>query len=461
MAKTNPDIQWAIRKLEAKRKGYELYRDYYDGLHVLGFATEKFYNTFGYLFTTLAENLCLVVVNSVRDRLKLTSFTGGSQKDRKALTQIWEDNKLHLRAGRIHLSTLKLGDSYLIVWDNPQANRAQPTIYPNDAFHVCVRYDTETPGLITVAAKRWRMTDGRTRLNLYYADRIESYVAGSKGQNVYDQTSQVLTNEAALAGTGSFRVFTEDNGGGIVRNPYGVVPVFHFANDADIGEDGRSELKDVIPLQDALNKEIADMLVASEFTAMRQRWATGLEIPVDPETGKPDFSFFKDRLWTVADKEVKFGEFEGADLQNFIVVQDKFVEKIARVTGTPINYFIASGGTPPSGESLKTMDARLSAKVYDRQVNFGNTWEAAMNLALLIAGRAGVKVTANFENTEPRDYGQAIDQAVIKKEKLGFDIKQAVKELGYTDKEIAAFVSAPAPPVVPPTKPNGGGQVIG
>ena len=52
----------------------------------------------------------------------------------------------------------------------------------------------------------------------------------------------------------------------------------------------------VMSNQDAINKYRADALVASEFAAFRQRWAIGIDIPVDPETGRP--SSPSSRPWT-------------------------------------------------------------------------------------------------------------------------------------------------------------------
>ncbi len=54
-------------------------------------------------------------------------------------------------------------------------------------------------------------------------------------------------------------------------NPYGVVLVFHFANNAIIGQPGRSELEAAIPVQDGLNKSVLDISLAMEFTRHRQR----------------------------------------------------------------------------------------------------------------------------------------------------------------------------------------------
>src|SRR5213078_183591 len=98
------------------------------------------------------------------------------------------------------------------------------------------------------------------RINLFCADRIEKYISRSK-------------SEGSVPDAGEFTPL-----GDAVANPYGIVPVFHFANNADIGKPGRSELEAAIPIQDGLNKAVLDMLVAMEFTAFRQRWAAGIEI---------------------------------------------------------------------------------------------------------------------------------------------------------------------------------------
>ena len=81
------------------------------------------------------------------------------------------------------------------------------------------------------------------------------------------------------------------------------MPVFHFANNADVGCHGLSELAAAIPIQDGLNKSILDMLVAMEFSAFRQRWVAGIEVDNDPDTGeaKQPFKSGVDQLWVSSD----------------------------------------------------------------------------------------------------------------------------------------------------------------
>ncbi|MBK8303913.1 MAG: hypothetical protein IPK98_11120 [Chloracidobacterium sp.] len=49
----------------------------------------------------------------------------------------------------------------------------------------------------------------------------------------------------------------------------------------------------------------------------------------------------------------KVGDFEAAQLEQFLKVKDGFRVDIASVTGTPLHYLCKMTGGFPSGESLK------------------------------------------------------------------------------------------------------------
>ena len=91
------------------------------------------------------------------------------------------------------------------------------------------------------------------------------------------------------------------------------MPVFHFANNADLAEFGRSELEPAMPVQDGLNKSVLDMLVAMEFAAYRQRWAAGIEMTIDAD-GNPaaPFKAGVDHVWIAENPGARFGDFDGA-----------------------------------------------------------------------------------------------------------------------------------------------------
>ena len=445
----NQDIEQAIASLRANASRYAKPTRYYNGDHDLAFATEKFQNTFGTLFREFALNLCPVICDAVRDKLRVTGFSvdsvdgvssptvreGSSMlsgDQRRALTdvratdtearRIWHRNRMGTRAGEIHKEALKCGDAYMFVWPNAAG---EAVLYPNPAIGVTVREDDDSLGRILWAAKTWASADKHIRLNLYYPDRIEKYVSltGSEG------TLLDANDFAPLPGTHNF-------GPAIIPNPYGVVPVFHFANNADLGRMGRSELEAAIPVQDGLNKSVLDMLVAMEYSAFRQRWVAGIEFELDSE-GKaiPPFKSGVDTLWMSSNKDATFGDFEAAELDQFLKVKDSFRIDMASVTGTPLHYFLPSTGSFPSGESIKKAETRFLAKVRDRQGSFGQVWADVMAFALLVEGARDAQLITEWEDPAPIEEREFLENILLKKQ-IGLPVEQALIEAGYGEADV-------------------------
>lgn len=419
-------INKALREMAARAEGYRRARAYYSGSHQLAFATEKFKNAFGELFNKFADNLMPPVVDAVRDSLVVTGFRveAGSEGLSDEAWRLWQQARMGRRAGEVHKEALRSGDAYLIVWPDAEGH---VRFNPNKAHLCTVNYDEETGERVESAVKLWKHADNFYRLNLYLPDRIEKYVT---------QRSHPNGQPAA------FRNFARFEVGGEVwplENPYGAVPVFHFANNADLGESGTSELKDVMPLQDALNKSVLDKMVAMEFTAFTQRYAIGLEVDTHPLTGKPIVPFEGLERWiTVGSENVKFGQFDGASLEQFLRVQNEFRMEIARVSGTPLHYFFLQTGQVPSGEALKNIEKRFLKKVQDRQTSFGQVWEDALALALRMSGPAhaeAARLFVEWEDPAPASVKERLDALLVKKE-LGASTTQLLIEAGYGLKDI-------------------------
>ncbi len=430
---------------------YKRYSDYYNGWHRLVFATEKFRNAFGLLFREFADNLCPTVVGALSDRLNLTGFEveeaddkGGDKIPKKgigtpkpplsaesdALQTLVKDLSEHSRldrlANEVHAEALTCGDAFIVVWPDKEG---VPRLYPQRAQNFTVCYDEEDPTVILWAAKAWKLHSGKFRLTVYLPDSTLKFITREKTDGLPEKPDK-------------FEPFTPKDGTGpIVPNPYGKVPVFHFANDGCLGRNGRSELKDVLPLQDALNKSVLDMMVAMEFVALPQRWATGIELSINPQSGQPDQPFEPgvDRFWSVPNKDVKFGQYEGADLTGFMKAQDAFRVEVCRVSGTPLHYVSLQTGNPPSGEALEALEARLIKKAQDRHVAFGDTWEDVMQFACLVAGSANADLCAQWKDAAPRSEKEH-SEALVNKQTLGVPQKQLWREMDYSDDQIEQFL---------------------
>ena len=422
------DIKKALEQLKENVTKYDKTIRYYAGDHDLAFATDKFKNAFGSLFREFALNLCPAVCDAVRDKLKISNFQieEGNDALPKEAWKIWQQNRMGVRSGEVHKEAVKNGDAYVIVWVNPN-NDKQVTIYPQKSSNCTVFYDEETPGKILWAAKIWQTTDKKSRLNLYYPDRIERYISAQKTANGLPEANALIP---------------VPDGEPVITNPYGIVPVFHFANNSDIGSFGDSELKSAMPVQDALNKSVLDMLVAMEFASYRQRWASGIEIDYD-DNGKPipPFTAGIERLWLTENPEAKFGDFEAANLEQFLKVKADFRMDMACVTGTPLYYFMLTSGDAPSGESLKKAETRFINKVQDRQESFGQVWEDVISFALLIEGKKDVRLFADWEDAAPISETEKLNNIVIKKE-IGISDEQALIEAGYGEADIAKMLEA-------------------
>ena len=427
----NRDIEQAIDRFRRRASRYAKSERYYRGDHDLAFATEKFENAFGSLFRAFALNLCPAVCDAVKDKLRVTGFgindagreiepqrRGDAEKPHDTPGIIWHRNRMGIRAGEVHKEALKNGDAYLIVWPNESG---EAVMYPNRAATCEVFYDEEQPGRILWAAKYWQGADKRIRMNLFYPDRIEKYVSREAGETMYCNPENFIEFVSgdwdAASGVGDKSVPAP------IENPYGIVPVFHFANNSDIGRPGVSELEPAIPVQDGLNKSVLDMLVAMEYSAYRQRWVAGIELETDKATGELTTSFKSgvDRIWTSENPQARFGDFDSADLEQFLKVNDGFRLDIASVTGTPLHYLQPQTLAMPSGESQRRAETRFIAKVRDRQGSFGQVWSDAMEFALKIEGIDSARLVTQWEDPAAFSEQERLENLLLEK-KIGVPV---------------------------------------
>lgn len=444
-------IGWALKRLAARQKDYKIYKDYYDGDHRLVFATSEYRQAFKTLLEGLRANLCPSVVWALTDRLEVTGFAPHRNDTNTAAADaawsLWQDNNLSDLENRLHDTAVAQGDAYLLVWPD---DTGLPRFYLHDGLEVCHEHDHEKPEIITRAAKLWKEADSkRWRLNLYYPDRIEKYRTRD-------------ANPANLQAN-SFETYEVPGEAWPVDNPYNMVPIFHFPFMPDSHDHGRSELADVIPLQDALNKQLCDLVVASEFGAYFQRWAVGLEGEED-EQGNPKplpFQAGIDRILTIPNPDAKFGQFTATDLANYTTTIDAWCSLIARIKGIPLHYFHMVGDFP-SGESQKTAESRVVKRVEKTQRTFGASWAQALSFAVQVRppgddveGRpqalTNVHITTVWENPATRVEAEEIELIATKREKLQISQAQAWREAGYSEEEIAAMQreNAAPPPQLP------------
>lgn len=427
----NETVRALYEQLVAKQVEYDVIDRYWRGDHPLQFATEKFNNAFGWLFRALSNNYCPRVCQALSDYLQLSKLTSSDEALDGKLGSFWEQGRLDFQSGRIHTDAFRYGDAYAIF--APDAQGAL-RLYKQSSRNVRVMYDDEEPDRVRVAIKAWQRADRFCRLNVYVPGRVLRFVTRSR------------TAQGAPAKIGGFVPFDGDGGPEQVTRE-GQIPVFHWPNEPGDDGNGTSELDGIVPSQDWLNKSLCDMLVAMEYQAFKQRWATGIEVDMDKD-GKaiPPAVSAIDRLLFSGNPEAKFGEFGALDLKQFLEVSEAARVEIARVSRIPLHH-LAMTMNFPSGEALKTADIPLTAKKRDRQICWGNAWEGvgAYYVGINPQQMTENQIEAEWEDVSPRsdlEHAQAdlaeANAAMVKKN-LGVSAKQVLSELGYTDEEIAQF----------------------
>lgn len=432
-------------QLDNRQAAIRQYRAYYAGEQQLALSSRKFREAFGTTYARFADNFVALVVQAVEERLTVQGFRWNDDYGARKAWNYWQGNDLDAQAQKAHRDALITGVSPVIV--GPPAEPGDgPVIRVQKPEEVCVGY-ADDPLERACALKRFRALDGTMLATLYYPDRLEKYQQGRTAANQYGSRTVWVPREVS----GEPWPLPHDMGD---------VPVVELLNDPDIDNVGSSEIRSVLPLQDALNKLLVDMLVASEFGAFRQRWVTGMEIPTDPETGKPieTFKAASDRVWIASNKDVKFGDFDPSDLTPYVRAIELTIQHIATTTRTPAHYLLGSSGSFPSGESLRATETGLVAKAKRRMRDLGEGWEEILQLAFAADGD---KTRAEFDRGETiwadpeyRTEAEHVD-ALLKLASIGVPNEQLWEDAGYSPEQIRRFseLTATPPEVVHETGP--------
>jgi hypothetical protein len=392
-----------------------MYRDYYAGDHHLSLTDEmrKMLRVSAKSQTAFVDNYMQVVVDAMADRCTVGRVDADTDAASAWAAEILEMNRFDATQAAVHEATIRDGDTYVMVsWDNDARTvRLTHELAYDGVDGVLAVYQSASATQMAAAIKVWiaevnAAGDTITRANVYYPDRVEKFISRSE--------------------SGNFEPYVEDGGSNVLAwlnrdgTPIGI-PLAHFRNRA-LRNYGRSELRPAVPLQDALNRNLASMVMSAELTAFQIRIANGFTPPQAITPG----------MWVVI-PQVGQGEavagqpsataLPPADIGQFINLAHWTASEIGKITRTPSPEF---GSDNASGESLKQKEIGLLGKVRKFQVSAGNAWENVLDLAWLVQSAYGVKVPpayhrfyAQWLSPEIRNETAMIDNALKIAERVG------------------------------------------
>lgn len=417
---SNDTLTLLLQELDSKQPQIAMWEQYYTGNQPMAYLSPEAKTALGTRFGRLASNLPRLSVTALAERLRISGFSVAGAASPE-VWGAWLRSDMDQLSAVAHREALALGRSYAFVWGD-KTGRARISV--ESARQVAALTD---PGSReTVAAiKRWETatTTGlpsKVHVVLYLPDRIEKYVSQSTASEAFTLTDTI-------------------------DNPLGRVPVVALRNTDRLLDDGTSEMADLIPLCDSLNKILADMLVGSEYYARPRRWATGIEL-VENEDGTVDNPFPEsNRMLISEDPESKFGQLEGSDLASYEAAVRVLTSQIMAVSALPAHYIGSLTAQPASADALRASEASLTARAEARQQVFGRAWEQVARLALAVDTQRDpdeFDVRVTWADPSTRSVAQEAD-AVVKLFSAGLlPASVALSRLGYTDDEVAAIRAA-------------------
>lgn len=438
------DLRRLDAKLNAERGHLDFFQSYYTGDHRLQFATSKYRAAFGRTFSAFADNWCPIIVDAAAERMQIDGIRFGDvEGNDEAVGKLFEDNRLDLMAGIVHTDAIKFGRSAVLV----DRTGSKPVITAEDPRQCYVEMDTAKPFERAIGLKTWRVEKNVRRAILFYPNVAIQFRTASDFRDGREPEKINWTEERRIAhGTG-------------------VVPLIPFVNLPDASMQGRSDLHNAIPLQDAINKYMTDMLVASEFQAYRQRVLTGVEVPRYPEghpqAGQPikdnEMIAAMTRLFVLEPPDAKLQDLPAADLVPYTTAIKTTLQHLAAQTRTPPHYLLGEM-VNISGDALVAAEAGLVHRVHAKQRSFSPSWIEAVKLALK---REDETAKVRWAPAEKIPMG-ALGDYLVKLDSINVPREALWSRAGFTPAEIEEFNTileerkAPPTPtiVMPPAAPG-------
>jgi hypothetical protein len=384
-----PAYEPLVHNLEnALRMNQERYMEleaYFNGSHPHSFDSIRFQQAFGKQLRRFADNWMRLVVKATADRLEVQGFRVGSGDDISAADnaawRVWRANRLVARQKIAYREAQKYGTCFLMVdpFRKTRADSTVPVMTIETPMQVVAQRDASDPFLILNAIKKWIGDDDHLRLNLYLPEAVLKFRASASVSSVMPGDVGRITQQVNWVLEGE------------VENPLGTIPIVPMENNPDLLLGGRSELDDLIPLNDGLNKVLRDMLITSEYQAFQQRVIIGAEVPKDPTTGNPmteqqiQLMASRSRAWLFPNKDTKVESLPQIDLTPFTDAVDLFIHHISMISQTPA-YMLVGKMANLSADAIRAAELGFVGKLQTKQTDYGTPLEISMGFALEVMG---------------------------------------------------------------------------
>jgi hypothetical protein len=385
MPQGGPTPEWwrdrLFAELQTRQADIDLCQAYVDGNHRQPMLDERASTTFRRIAGLAATNLCGLIQGTTAERLVVQGFRFGDDTAGTAAAaadtdawRIWQANDFDAESELAVSAALTAARSFVMVQPATSPDGV-PAMTVEDARQVIVAY---TPG-----SRRERLAALKVFVDEWSGDRFATLLLPGTVHKWRSRDRSPVPVGSVTVQAPQWEL--RDPNVAAERNPLGIVPVFELRNRPRIDGTVRSEIFDVIGDQDACNHIALNTLIAAEYGAFRQKWATGIDIPKNPD-GTPiePVNVAVNRLLATSATEARFGDFNVTDLQPYISFYESRVRHMAAVSQTPVSVLL---GAAENAETFQEKYLGMSSTERDRDRARRQAADAMAQLAGVLAGQ--------------------------------------------------------------------------
>jgi hypothetical protein len=389
--------EWQAEECHNDAELISLQRRYYAGEQDT-ILTEAQQNYLG--VNDVQDNFAKDIVDIPTERMAVGSWTAKDEDTLKEANQINETNQnTGFDEAQLYINAFRDGHGYVLVQHvettpttSTKGNQSgvrwillEKAFLAEDGQVYGVRFHRNEAGDIKFASRRWINEDievgstlSRQMLTLYYPERIEHYtMANSKGK---------MSNGTWVEFTGINNEFDFPIPWvNTVGEPLGV-PIFEFTTPG-----GSRITNGIMFAQNAINKNLADILGSSQFHGFPVMTITGID---KDEADK--IKVGPNRVLSVQYENATINRLAPSNIDQLMDTGNYLKISAARQGRIPTHLIRLYGLVPPSGESLKTQERGMLAFVNKSIKAFAHSWNGIMAMSLALARTFGGK-TATIE----------------------------------------------------------------
>ncbi|UDL14609.1 portal protein [Arthrobacter phage KeAlii] len=396
-----------------------LVKRYLDGDHDMPYMPRGAKAEYSHLAKQSITNWTPLLSDTYAKGLFVDGYRPANAAENAAPWGYWQANGLDARQSIAHRGALDYGAAYTLVLPGTVQTRRIPLIKPLSPLRSAAWYQDEDD--------EWPEIGLRLKGQTF---------DGTKLMEIYDRTT--VYTFARPKDSENWRLSkTEEHG-------LGYTPFVRFRDRLDAEAVGI--IRPHITLQNRVNEIVFSTLIALQYAAFRQRWASGLVIPEDDD-GNPiePFESAVNRLWIADSTEAKFGDFAQTELSGHMAAYESTVRTLAATAQISPNI-LTGDLVNLSADALAQMEASTQRKMGEYETLFGESWEQVFRLAALAAGdtTAAIDTAAQvrWRDTEARSLAQTVDALGKIAQMLQVPVEALWEKIpGVTDQDVTYWKS--------------------